>query len=459
MRDLAFVGFLGLMFLFGFKRPFLFVLTYAYIDIVAPQRLTYLLLNSVPISLIAVALAVLGWLVADDKGDTRFAPRQALIFLLLLYCGITTTTADFEVNALEKWSWVWKSLAFAIFLPLTLRTRLRIEALALFMVLSAATIIIVGGIKTLASGGGYGVLNLMVTNNTGLYESSIISTVAIAIIPLILFLRKHGTIYPTDWRVSIFCYALIFASLLMPIGTEARTGLVCIAVLAVLMLRSAKRRFTYLFLALALGAIAIPFLPQSFTARMDTIKNHKADQSAGTRLAVWAWTWDYAKDHPFGGGFDAYRGNKLKIEKTSVEESGGTETVEKQVVQDQSRAYHSSYFEMLGEQGYPGLVLWLLIHGIGIVRMEFVRRAWRTRDPDDGQWIGALAEALQHGHIIYMVGAAFVGIAFQPFVYMLVGLQIGLDTYARRRDAEARWSPLVQKQQEPQAQPGRPAWT
>jgi hypothetical protein len=84
MRDLAFVGFLALMFLFGFKRPFLFVLTYAYIDIVAPQRLTYLLLNSVPISLIAVMLAVLGWLVADDKGDSRALRRdRRLIFLLL----------------------------------------------------------------------------------------------------------------------------------------------------------------------------------------------------------------------------------------------------------------------------------------------------------------------------------------------------------------------------------------
>ena len=57
MRDLAFVGFLAALFAFGFRRPFLFVLAYAYIDIVSPQRLTYLLLNSVPISAIAAAFA------------------------------------------------------------------------------------------------------------------------------------------------------------------------------------------------------------------------------------------------------------------------------------------------------------------------------------------------------------------------------------------------------------------
>lgn len=452
MRDLAFVGFLGLMFMFGFKRPFLFILTYVYIDIVAPQRLTYLLLNSVPISLIAVGLAVLGWMVADDKRDTRLAPRQFLMLLLLIYCGVTTTIADFPEAALEKWAWVWKALAFAIFLPLTLRTRLRIEALGLFMILSAGTIIIVGGIKTAAKGGGYGALNLMVDNNTGLYESSIISTVAIAIIPLILFMRQHGTIFPNDWRKSLFCFALIFACLLIPIGTEARTGLVCIAVLAVLALRSTKRRFTYIFLAGALGLAAIPMLPSSFTDRMSTIKTYKSDQSAGTRIAVWLWTIDYVKDHPFGGGFDSYRGNKLVIESVEEETVNGQTNIETQKLVDGGRAFHSSYFEMLGEQGYPGLLIWLAIHGIGIVRMELLRRRYRSREPEDGQWIGYLAEALQHGHIIYMVGAAFVGIAFQPFVYMLVGMQIGLDTYAHRRDAEARWKPLTHGKLQP-------AWT
>ena len=46
------------------------------------------------------------------------------------------------------------------------------------------------------SGGGYGVLNLMVDNNSGLYESSTISTVAIALIPLILWFTRFGTDLP-----------------------------------------------------------------------------------------------------------------------------------------------------------------------------------------------------------------------------------------------------------------------
>jgi probable O-glycosylation ligase (exosortase A-associated) len=432
VRDLAFIAFLVALIGMGFKRPFLLVLGYVYVDIVSPQRLTYLLLNTVPISLIMVLLAVGGWALFDKKRDTRFVPRQAMMLCLLLYCGATTLQADFPIEAMTKWDWVWKALAFAIFLPMTLRTRLRIEALTLFMTLSAASIIIVGGIKTLASGGGYGELNLMVSNNSGLYEGSIISAVAIAIIPLILWLVKFGTIYPPDWRVKGFAYALVFACLLIPVGTQARTGLICIGVLGVMMLRSTKRRMLYVTGVAIAALIAVPLLPSSFTDRMDTIKGYKSDSSAGTRLAVWAWTWDYVKEHPFGGGFDAYRQNKIRVVTTGVADDGSLKEGTSTVQYDQSRAYHSSYFEMLGEQGWPGLVLWVLIHFGGLIRMEILRARFKK---SEGQaWIAGMANALQQAHFIYLVGSLFVGIAFQPFVYMLVGLQIGLDTYAARKD-------------------------
>jgi probable O-glycosylation ligase (exosortase A-associated) len=435
MRDLAFVGFLLALIGMGFKRPFVFVLAYVYVDIVSPQRLTYILLNSIPVSLILVCLAVGAWALFDDKRDTRFAPRQVLLIMLLAYCGMTTMQADFPIEAADKWSWVWKALAFAIFLPLTLRTRLRIEALVLFMVLSAASIIIVGGIKTLAGGGGYGSLNLMMDSNSGLYEGSILSTVAIAIIPLIAWLARYGTIYVPDWRVRGFAAALAFACLLIPIGTQARTGLICIAVLGVTFLRQTRRRGLYLAAVAAAALITIPLLPTSFTTRMDTIKGYQADTSASTRIAVWQWTIGYVKEHPLGGGFEAYRQNKLRIVKQGVAtgEAQDTSTV---IEYDQARAYHSSYFEMLGEQGYPGLVLWLMIHVTGLLRMEIIRARYR-KSVEDG-WISGLAVALQQGHLIYLIGSLFVGIAFQPFVYMLVGLQIGLDTYASRRSREAK---------------------
>lgn len=442
MRDVGLVLFLGGLLLLGLKRPFLFVLAYMYIDTVSPQRISYFLLNRVPVSLIVAALAIGGWLLVDKK-DFRVAPRQGLIFVLLCYCAWTTWNADLPVEAWTKWDWVWKALLFAIFLPFTLRTKLRIEASLLFLTLSAAAIIIVGGIKTMASGGGYGVLNLMVDNNSGLYESSTISTVAISLIPIILWLTRFGTVFPPDWRVKLFAGALIFACLLIPVGTEARTGLVCIAVLGLLLLRDAKRRLLYLLAAGLLGLAAIPFLPHSFTNRMETIQGFQGDQSAGTRLAVWAWTWDYVQAHPAGGGFEAYRQNRIQVQTVNAQGSGGTQDITVRTEADQGRAYHSAYFEMLGEQGFAGLFLFLLIHGIGLVRMELIRRRYRTADGGD-EWIAPLATALQNFQLIFLVGSLFVGIAYQPFIYLILGTQIGFDTWLARRDRNRNRQPFIQ---------------
>ena len=444
MRDIAFVAFLFAFIGIGFRKPFLFVLCFCYIDIVAPQRLSYFLINSIPISLIVFGLAIAGWLAADDKRDTRWSGRQTLLVALLFYCWMTTINADFPVEAADKWSWVWKALVWAIFLPLTLRTKLRIEALALIMLLSAAAIAIAGGIKTAAGGGGYGSLQLLLSENYGLYEGSIMSTVGIAIIPLILWYRKHGTVFQPDWRVSLFCFALCFACMLLPVGTQARTGLVCLIVLAILSLRAVKHRLLYMVGAGLLAAAAIPFLPQSYTARMETIRDHRADESASTRVAVWAWTWEYAKDHPFGGGFNAYLQNHLRVERAaSSNANAAPQEALPSVYEDKARAYHSSYFEMLGEQGYPGLILWLVLQAAGLFRMEQLRRRYLKTRRAEEQWIAPLATALQHGHIVYMVGSLFVGIAFQPFIYMMLALEIGLSTYCRRREQQSGWRPLM----------------
>ena len=439
MRDLALIGFLGLLLAAGFRRPFLFALAYIYIDTVSPQRLSYYLLNSVSVSLYVGILAIAGWLLFERKAGTSLTVRQGLIGLLLVYCFYTTLHADLPLEAWEKWDWASKTLAFAIFLPLTLRTKLRIEATLLFLVLSAASIIVTGGIKTVLSGGGYGMLALMVDSNSGLYESSTIACVAIAIIPLILWLARHGTVFPPDWRVKLFAGALIFACLLIPVGTEARTGLVCIAVLAVLMLRNVRRRFLYIGAIASLTFAAVPFLPESFTGRMATIQTYEADQSASTRLAVWGWTWNYVQSNPLGGGFGAYRQNQIAVRTVDTEMRGGVAVVSSQLSTDQGRAYHSAYFEMLGEQGFAGLILFLLIHGISLVRMEVIRRRYRKASGDMA-WISPLATALQNFQIVYLVGALFIAIAFQPFVYLVLAVQIGFDgwlarTYGRKKGA------------------------
>lgn len=433
MLDAALFLTVIVMFLMGLRRPFLWVLTYLYIDILAPQKMGWSLMQLFPVSFIAFILAFVGWAFFDRKSGTRINIRQVILFALLLWCFITLQWAEFADSGLGKWDWVWRALVFAIFLPFTLTTRLRIEATVLILVLTAGAIIIAAGIKTATGGGGYGYLYLFVNDNTNIYESSTLATVAIAIIPLILWLMRYGTIYLPDWRVRLFGGALIFACLLIPIGTEARTGLLCIAMLGLLMLRDVKHRFRYIAAAACAGLLAIPFLPDSYTERMSTLSSVEADESASTRMQVWEWTFRTSLEHPLGGGFDAYRANSFTYTIPVREVDGNSVSVEYKEVTNSSRAYHSSWFEMLGEQGWPGLILWVSLHVTGLFQLEKVRRRYREQTGRAVRWIAPMAGALQFSTIIYLVGATFQGIAYQPFILMVIGIQIGLVTYCQRR--------------------------
>ncbi len=439
MFDLVLLAFFVAMLLLGLRRPFLWVLAYIYVDIVAPQSIGWGIMSSVQPSLIAFMFAFASWLLFDTKQGTRITFRHGLLIALLLWCGFTTATADFPVYAAVKWAWVWKCLLFAIFLPLVLRSVLRIEAMILVMVLSLSAIVISGGIKTLLSGGGYGVLVTLSNQDSGIYESSTLSTVAVIAIPLIWWLARNGTIFAAKTGpVTLFAIAATFACLLIPIGTQTRTGLLCIGLLAALLLQSMRHKFLYAGALGVLALAAIPFLPQSYEDRMATIVDHQSDQSASTRIEIWKWTWDFAIENPLGGGFDSYRANSFTYETVNRVEEGSNTRVVRETVTEKGRAFHSAYFEVLGEQGFPGLAMWLLLHASGVIAMARLRRRGRRSADEELQRLGSLAQALLYAQLVYLLGALFIGIAYQPFVFMIIGAQIALARLVGDRDLAAK---------------------
>ena len=93
---------------------------------------------------------------------------------------------------------------------------------------------------------------------------------------------------------------------------------------------------------------------------------------------------------------------------------------------------------MLGEQGWPGLILWLWLQAAGLWQMERIRARWKHRTGPGETWQAPLANALQQAQLVYLAGSLFVGIAYQPFIFMLIGLQCGLWSYLKRIDAPRR---------------------
>jgi len=422
MRDIAIALFVLLLVVVAFTRPWLATITYLYADLLQPQRLSYYLFQGVPLNLILGIVAVV-FFIFDRKKNLRFNIVQGLILAFVVWFTFTSTQAIIQdAQVWTKWDPAWKGLLFGgVFLPFVLSTRRRIETAIAFFVICVSLVTISAGLKTAAGGGGYGNLSMIVDVNKGLYESSTISTVAIAMIPLAIYLYYHSPLIGRTRLTLIGLIGTIVCAILTVIGTEARTGLVCIAFLAIMLWWSSRQRLVILVGAVAVSIVALPLLPQSFIERMGTITRPTEDSSANTRLVVWTWAFNFVKDHPLGGGFRVSRLTEVDF-KLPIRNKDGIITGYRKIDQ-QARAFHSSYIEVMAEHGWPGLALYMSIIGVTLAQLQMVRRRHR-KDSPDREWLPALAQGLFRAIAIYAVGGLFVGIAFQTTLYVLIGISV-----------------------------------
>jgi len=153
------------------------------------------------------------------------------------------------------------------------------------------------------------------------------------------------------------------------------------------------------------------------------MKGAGSESSAMGRVAVWLWTIDYVKEHPLGGGFEVYRIN-----------SGAMPMEDGTVLQFKSKAFHSIYFEVLGELGIPGLLLFLSMIAWSMLSLGKVRKL--AKQHAELVWAGDAASALRIATLIFLVGGAFIGVAYQPYFWFLFGIGIALRHFADRAAAE-----------------------
>jgi len=410
----------------GFLAPFAAALGFVWVDIVRPQHLAYSIIADQPLSFIAAIATLVLFLGKDKKSPPRFSPILLLIVLFTIWVTFTAFMSDFPANAWAKWDWASKVLIFAVLIPYIFRSRVQIEAFILVLVFSASTILFSAGVKTILGGGGYGTLAVMGTGNTGLSESSTLAVVCVMLIPLVMFLMRYSILFPRNILTRGLFLGIIVTALAAVVGTTARTGIIAVAVMCLLSMLQSKKKMWWIA-GLAIAAVVILNLDLSETrwgSRMSTIETYNADSSAMGRIKVWEWTIDYVGSHPLGGGFDAYLHNRI----LGVSQDGVTQYLPEGQVG--GKAFHSIYFEVLGEQGIVGFAIYFLTVGLALTRLTKLKRTWRNDPGMD--WVAGLANAMVTSIVVILAGGSFVGIAYQPYLFYMLSLTVAVDQYAAR---------------------------
>lgn len=399
-------------FVFGARAPFVLTLGYVWVDGADPQFLSYGtgLLPKLPVALIMGAAAFGSYLMTDRRDGPSFNPATALVVLFTVWVTATTfLIAEVPAAAFDKWDEAVKTLLFSAFIPYAIRSRVQIEAFLQVVLFSTAIFFMPVGLKTFLSGGGYGVTLSMVSFNSGLGEGATLATISLMMIPVAFFLAQHSLLLGfTNWR-KVGYTGLSIVAVSAAVGTYERTALVGFAVVgAMMLLKSRHKLLAGAFVGLV--ALGIIYLTSSgWNARISTVADYSSEGSALGRLYVWQWTLRYVAGHPLGGGFNVYLIDHIVF-------PDGYEAY--------GKAFHSIYFEVLGEQGYVGLAIFaaLLVYTF----FSLLRVARATKGRPEMLWAHDLASCLQAALLTLMACGAFIGIAFQPFIYYVVAAAVSL---------------------------------
>jgi probable O-glycosylation ligase (exosortase A-associated) len=161
-----------------------------------------------------------------------------------------------------------------------------------------------------------------------------------------------------------------------------------------------------------LAIIAIPpliaFMPGQWGERMDSISAYEEDESAQGRFNAWWMAYNLAKERPLiGGGFEVttpelfwrYAPNPADI-----------------------HAAHSIYFQALGEHGFVGLGLYLLLGFLTWRTGSWIIR--NTEQLKDFQWAFNLATMIQVSLVGFAVGGTFLSLLYFDVPYYLMGAMV-----------------------------------
>jgi putative inorganic carbon (HCO3(-)) transporter len=396
------------------RSPFVGLLTWIWVALLNPQREVYGFISGSPLNQYVAVLTVLAWLSSKERKMPAMNSLTAFLLLFAVWACVSTYFALDRSYSMEIWDRTVKTLVLTLAMVTLTTTKTRVQAVLWTIVVSIAFYAVKGAAFLIVTGGThriYGPDNSMIADNNSL------GLALVVLLPLINYLRVTSRRPIVRWA----CLAVMGCAVLAILGTYSRGALLALAATAAAFaIRS--RHGTVLVMAIALLLAGLPsVLPSGWFARMATIQSYNGDVSFEGRTAAWRTSVNIAKARPFvGGGFRAVELDQVaqKFRSKRSLETG--------------RAAHSIYFEVLGDTGFVGLALYLLILLSAWLNTSLVLGA--TRDRPDLDWAHLLARMLQVGMVGLLVGGAALSMAYYDGFLLMLALTASL-VHVERRSA------------------------
>jgi putative inorganic carbon (hco3(-)) transporter len=400
MRDIALtVVILGSL-PFIFWKPYIGVLMWTWISIMNPHRLTWGFAYSMQFALIVALVTLISLLISREPKRIPWTREAILLVILVAWMTFTTFFAFYPDLAWAHLEKVAKIELMVLVTAMVMQSERRINLLVWVMALSLAFYGVKGGIFTIVHGGVYHVRG---PEGSFIGGDNEMGLALVMTVPLLRYLQLHA---PSLWIRYATSGAMVLTAL-AAVGSQSRGALLGIVSMGTFFwLKSRNKVFTAL-LGVVAAVLIVSIMPQQWFDRMNTIGSYDQDASAMGRINAWHMAYNLAKDRLVGGGFDAFQGPTFAMYAPDPED-----------VHDS----HSIYFEMLGEHGFVGLALFVLL---GIA--TWLSASWiikRARGDPELRWAADLAAMVQVSLVGYASAGAFLGLAYFDFYYDLIAVVV-----------------------------------
>lgn len=391
--------------LYTLKKPYIGVLLWSWLSYMNPHRLSYGFAYDAPFAYITAIVLIVSMLISKDTRKLPLNGITSLWIMFIIFMGITTLSAYFPMEAKAYYIRVIK-IQLIVFLTMMLITDIdKLNKLIWIIVLSIGFYSAKGGVFTLLTGGGFivwGPPDSFVEDNNSL------AIAILMIVPMMIYLYH---IENKLWIKRALLIVTIF-SLFTVVGSQSRGALLSIiAVGFFYWSKSQSKLVSGIMIALVAGAL-FSFMPESWYNRMDTIGTYQQDSSAMGRINAWYYAYYAANDNLLGLGFDSWSPQTFALYAPDPKDV---------------HAAHSIYFSVLADHGWIGLLMYLTIYGLALLKLAAIVK--KTNKIEALDKYNFLAKMLQISLIAYFIGGAFLSLSYFDLPWHIVSFVVLIDKY------------------------------
>lgn len=398
---------------FILRNPVNGVLMWVWISVMNPHTQGWGFATTFPFAFIIAVATLFSFAISRMPKTLPVSGITFALIGLILWMNVTTLFAMFPVSAYPQWGKVMKIMLMSVVTMMVIRSREDIQRFMWVLTLSLGYYGVKGGIFTIRSGG---VDRVWGPESTFIADNNAIALALIMTIPLMRYLQQRST---QRW-VRHGMTAMMLLSALAALGSYSRGALLAIGAMVMFMWMKGRHKMLGGLLIALLTPLAFLFMPDRWSERMDSINTYQADESALGRINAWHMAWNLAKDRFFGGGFEIaepltfflYAPNPADI-----------------------HAAHSIYFQALGEHGFVGLGLYLLLLAATWRSASWIIR--HARQQPDLEWAEQLATMIQASFIGFAVGGAFLSLLYFDVPYYLMAAIVATRLLVAQQQATA----------------------